>query len=191
MVLTFINTDKFGLERELWSLREGLSHFSEVIYCILGDVWHLAVQSEKPGLWNLVKVLCFYRGLLKTNLWGWGRKLSSARDFFHDVVDALGFFFGCCCITVCNTLISSLRTEKGNTENAQWVKADGGHSVCHELGQHSGNKAHVLSSRKYLNVCCLYIKKKCLLSVDLESSVLINAKHLCRYCYLFRCCNPL
>ena len=36
--LTFIDTDKFGHERALWSLREGLSHFSEGIFFILGDV---------------------------------------------------------------------------------------------------------------------------------------------------------
>lgn len=38
LVLTFIDTDKFGHESELWSLREGLSHSSEGIFFILGDV---------------------------------------------------------------------------------------------------------------------------------------------------------
>jgi len=36
--LMFIDTDKFGHESELWSLREGLSHFSEGMFSILGDV---------------------------------------------------------------------------------------------------------------------------------------------------------
>lgn len=36
--LTFIDTDKFGHERKLWSLREGLSNFHEGMFFMLGDV---------------------------------------------------------------------------------------------------------------------------------------------------------
>lgn len=68
--LTFIDTNKFGHERKLWSLREGLSNFHEGMFFMLGDVWHFAVHPEKPGFWNLAKPLCFFRGLFKTNLWG-------------------------------------------------------------------------------------------------------------------------
>ena len=78
-----------------------------------------------------------------------------SQGFQCGVVDTLGLFWFCC-VRVCDNLIPSLMTEKGNIEKSPWLRAVGGHSVCHWVeAALCGNKAHVLSSRKHVCAVCI------------------------------------